>query len=66
MIVAITCPACARTSANAVSHEHLDIPFYSDDEVDVGGRSYPDADGARELVADVATGSLGWRKTSLA
>lgn len=66
MAVAITCPACARTSANLVSYDHLDIPFYSDDEVEVGGRVYGGGDGARELVADVATGSLAWRTTSLA
>lgn len=66
MVVAITCPACARTSANLVSHDHLDVPFYSDGEVEVGERVYPDGEAARELVADIAMGSLGWRTRSLA
>jgi hypothetical protein len=66
IVVAITCPECARTSANAVSHDHLDVPFYSDQEVEVGDRVYPEGDGPRELAADLATGSVGWRTTSLA
>jgi hypothetical protein len=66
MVVAIACPVCARTSVNLVSHDHLDVPFYSDDEVEVGERVYPDGEGAGELVADVATGSLAWRTRSLA
>lgn len=66
MVVAIACPACARTSANLVSHHHLDVPFYSDDEVEVCERVYPDGEGALELIADVGMGSLAWRTRSLA
>jgi hypothetical protein len=66
IVVAVACPVCARTSANLVSHDHLDVPFYSDDEVEVGERVYPDGEGAPELVADVATGSVAWQTRSLA
>jgi hypothetical protein len=66
IVVAVACPVCSRTSANLVSHDHLDVPFYSDDEVEVGERVYPDGEGAPELVADVATGSVAWQTRSLA
>jgi hypothetical protein len=35
MVVAVRCPACQQTSVNLVSQEHLDVPFYSDAEVEV-------------------------------
>lgn len=35
IVLAARCPACARTSVNVVSREHLDVPFYSDREVEV-------------------------------
>lgn len=33
--VAVECPACARTSVNVVSREHVDVPFYNDRRVGV-------------------------------
>jgi hypothetical protein len=33
--LAVHCPACARTSVNLVSHEHVDLPFHNDAEVGV-------------------------------
>ena len=35
MVVAVRCPGCQQTSVNLVSQEHLDVPFYSDREVEV-------------------------------
>jgi hypothetical protein len=33
--LAVRCPACAKTSVNLVSHEHVDVPFHHDGEVGV-------------------------------
>jgi hypothetical protein len=33
--VAVQCPACARTSVNVVTREHVDVPFYNDRRVAV-------------------------------
>jgi hypothetical protein len=33
--LAVRCPACARTSVNVVSHQHVDVPFHNDREVGV-------------------------------
>ena len=33
--LAVRCPACARTSVNVVSCEHVDVPFHNDREVGV-------------------------------
>jgi hypothetical protein len=54
MLLAARCPACDRTSVNTVSCEHLDVPFYSDREVDVVEQIFP-ADVERNLLplADV-------------
>jgi hypothetical protein len=41
MLLAARCPACGRTSVNVVSCEHLDVPFYSDREVDVIEEIFP-------------------------
>jgi hypothetical protein len=35
LAVAVHCPACARTSINLVSHEHVDLPFHNDREIGV-------------------------------
>ena len=32
--LAVRCPACLRTSVNLVSHEHVDVPFHNDREVE--------------------------------
>jgi len=33
--LAVRCPACAKTSVNLVSHEHVDVPFHHDGRVGV-------------------------------
>ena len=33
--LAVACPACARTSVNLVSRQHVDVPFYNDREIRV-------------------------------
>lgn len=33
--LAVRCPACARTSVNLVSQEHVDLPFHNDPHVGV-------------------------------
>jgi hypothetical protein len=33
--LAVRCPACAHTSVNVVSREHVDVPFYNDRRVAV-------------------------------
>ena len=35
LALAIRCPACARTSVNLVSHEHVDVPFHHDGQIGV-------------------------------
>jgi hypothetical protein len=49
LALAARCPACGRTSVNLVSHEHVDVPFYSDREVDVIEQLFP-LDAEAELV----------------
>jgi hypothetical protein len=38
--VAVRCPACARTSVNLVSHDHVDVPFHHDGKVGVVGHVF--------------------------
>ena len=64
-MLAARCPACGRTSANVVSAEHLDIPFYSDREIDVVERVFPAELGIGALVEALGAGELepvpaGW------
>jgi hypothetical protein len=33
--VAVCCPVCARTSINLVSREHVDMPFFNDQQIGV-------------------------------
>ena len=33
--LAVRCPACAKTSVNLVSHQHVDVPFHHDGKVGV-------------------------------
>jgi len=40
--LAVRCPACARTSVNVVSHEHVDVPFHNDREVGVVEQLFAD------------------------
>ena len=35
LALAVHCPACARTSINLVSHQHVDLPFHNDREIGV-------------------------------
>jgi hypothetical protein len=57
MLLAARCPACDRTSVNLVSSEHVDVPFYSDREVDVVEQIFP-SDVERNLLplADALVG----------
>ncbi len=38
--VAVRCPACAKTSVNLVSHDHVDVPFHHDGKVGVVGHVF--------------------------
>jgi hypothetical protein len=58
IVLAARCPACGRTSANVVSAEHLDIPFYSDREIDVVERVFPTELGIGALVEALGAGEL--------
>jgi hypothetical protein len=40
--LAVRCPACARTSVNLVSHQHVDVPFHHDGEVGVVDHVFAD------------------------
>ncbi len=35
MVVAISCPSCEAISVNLVSRDHVDVPYYSDPQVEV-------------------------------
>jgi hypothetical protein len=65
MLVAVECPSCGRTSANAVTHEHVDVPFYSDGQVDVVERVFDRGEEAEALAGDLALGSFERRARSL-
>jgi hypothetical protein len=58
IVLAAGCPACGRTSANLVSAEHLDIPFYSDLEIDVVERVFPAGLGIGALAEALGAGRL--------
>jgi hypothetical protein len=67
MVVAVRCPSCSETSVNLVSQNHIDVPFYSDGEVEVAERLVTEREGGVEALAQaVARGSLGYRSESLA
>ena len=58
MVLAARCPACDRTSVNVVSTEHVDVPFYSDREVDVVERIFPsDVEASLLPLADELSGA---------
>ncbi len=57
LAVAARCPSCGGTSANLVSAEHLDVPFYCDREVGVIERPLGDELGFGELVQAIAEAS---------
>jgi hypothetical protein len=58
MVLAARCPACGRTSANLVSSDHLDVPFYSDVEIDVVERVFPADLGMAALADELDSGHL--------
>ena len=68
MVVAVRCPACHQTSVNLVSQEHVDVPFYSDREVEVIEHVF--ARGGEEQVAgladELASGEYGASRRELA
>jgi hypothetical protein len=68
MVVAVRCPACHQTSANLVSQEHLDVPFYSDREVEVVEHVFVrDVDGGIASLADeLRSGEFGASRRGLA
>jgi hypothetical protein len=68
MVVAVRCPACQQTSANVVSEEHLDLPFYSDRVIDVIEHVFaddPDA-GVDELARELTTAKFAASPRELA
>lgn len=58
LVLAAGCPACGRTSANLVSSDHLDVPFYSDREIDVVERVFPPELAAGALAEELGAGRL--------
>jgi hypothetical protein len=60
LVLAARCPACARTSVNLVSEHHLDVPFYSDREVDVVEHVFPlgAETGIAELTEELVVGGF--------
>lgn len=55
--VAARCAACGETSANVVSAEHLDVPFYSDAEVGVIEHELDEGMQAAEIAEVLAVGA---------
>jgi hypothetical protein len=65
--VAVRCPACARTSVNLVSHEHVDLPFVNDPEIGVVAHVFR-ADAwnlAEEFRAFLSSGDFDSRRLGL-
>jgi hypothetical protein len=65
--LAVRCPACAKTSVNLVSHEHVDLPFHNDPEVGVVEHVFTD-DAARtleEFRADLYSATFDTRRLGL-
>jgi hypothetical protein len=65
--LAVRCPACAKTSVNLVSHEHVDLPFHNDLEVGVVEHVFTD-DAARtleEFRADLYSATFDTRRLGL-
>jgi hypothetical protein len=58
MLLAALCPACGRTSANLVSSDHLDVPFYSDVQIDVFEHVFSPGLGAAALADELDSGHL--------
>jgi hypothetical protein len=58
IVVAARCPSCATTSVNVVSHEHLDLPYWSDPAVDVLDRIFDchDDENLAELAEELEAG----------
>jgi hypothetical protein len=56
VVLAAECAGCGTTSVNLVTHEHLDVPFYSDDEVDVVEHAFPPAVAPVALFEDLVAG----------
>lgn len=65
--IAVRCPACARTSVNLVSHQHVDLPFHNDAEIGVVEHVFGD-DAVRTLDAfraELYSSSFDLRRTLL-
>jgi hypothetical protein len=65
--VAVRCPACAATSVNLVSRDHVDVPFYNDPRVGVVRHVFA-ADHEQALAAfraELHSGSFDTRRLEL-
>lgn len=56
VLLAASCPGCGHVSANLVSAEHLDVPFYSDPTVGVIAQAFPGEVGLAELAETLGSG----------
>jgi hypothetical protein len=67
LAVAVSCPACARTSVNLVSHAHLDVPFHHDREIGVVDHVFADdaAPTLEEFRAELHSWSFDVRRLAL-
>jgi hypothetical protein len=65
--LAVRCPACARTSLNLVSHEHVDLPFHNDPEIGVVEHVFTEDAGAlvEEFRAELYSGGFDARRLVL-
>lgn len=65
--IAVRCPACARTSINLVSPEHIDLPFHDDVEIGVIEHLFaPDAQATVEAFqAELYSASFDARRLHL-
>jgi hypothetical protein len=65
--IAVRCPACARTSINLVSPDHVDLPFHDDDEIGVVEHFFaPDAEATIEsFQSELYSGAFDARRLHL-
>jgi hypothetical protein len=65
--LAVRCPACAQTSINLVSAQHLDVPFHNDPQIGVVEHVF-DADAGRaieEFKAELDSAQFDSRRLAL-
>lgn len=68
MVVAVRCPSCESISVNLVSCDHLDVPYYSDREVEVVDHVFGQRGGGGldDLVEELHSGPFGRSRQPLA